>query len=309
MRKLFSLFLSLLFFSQLAVAKVLIITHSYNRPDFIEMQSEMFKKFMLDDYEFVVFSDAKDEVMNQAIMDTCKKSDVRCIRMPQELHKKPYLPRQPGDLLDRPNIRHVNVVQYSMDILGFGHNGPVVVLDSDMFLVRPISIVEQMKDCDIFSLMRGAGNGVIYCCPIIMIFAMNELPNKKTMNFNCGKADGQSVDSGGYTHYYFKNNPTVRLKHIDELQAYQLFCPDNFNPSSCIDTKTLMEEQILKLVDMGFNEKEIAFLQKKPNSVCYLLRNSFIHYRAGSNYDNQSMLYEKQKMALIKEYLDDLLKN
>ena len=39
--------------------KILIITHNYNRPDFIEIQSATFKKFLQDDYEYVVFNDVQ----------------------------------------------------------------------------------------------------------------------------------------------------------------------------------------------------------------------------------------------------------
>jgi len=309
MKNLMCLFLSLLVSSQCVAAKVLIITHSYNRPDFIEMQSKMFKHFMLDEYEFVVFSDAKDEVMNEAIIDACKKSDVRCIRMPQELHKEPYLPRQPGDPLDRPNIRHANVVQYSMDILGFDHQGPVVVLDSDMFLVRPLSVVQELEseNWDMISFLKGTDPDITHLCPAFMIFSMDKLPNKRTMNFNCGTVKGASVDSGGHTYYYLQSNPTLKIKGLHEIYSYRLFGTDRFVPAHFIDKTTPVNEQIIILKELGFNEKEIAFLQKKPDSISFLSNHYFLHYRAGSNYDNQSKLYDQKKMALINEFFDDIL--
>ena len=291
-----------------ATSKILIITHSYNRPDFIKIQNKTFKKFMKDEYEFIVFSDAADEEMNNEIINTCAQCNILCIRVPQEIHNRPYLTREAGDPLHRPNIRHANVVQYSMDILGFYHSGPVIVLDSDMFLIRPFSIVDELEQWDIISAMRGADNNVSYLWPGLMIFAMNKLPNKRTMNFNCGMANGAIVDSGGHTYYYLKNNPTIKLQIIYELFGYQLFCPDRFVPEHLIDRTTPPEQQTRKLKEMGFNEKEIKFLQKKPHTIHFLFNQHFLHYRAGSNYDNQPKSFDHNKMELINEFLDDILK-
>lgn len=285
--------------------KVLIITHSYNRPDFIEIQNKTFKFFLQDDYEFIVFSDAPDENMNKAIIDTCNKCNIQCIRIPQEIHKKPYLPREPGDPLNRPNIRHANCVQYSMDTLGFDHDGPVMVLDSDMFLVRPLNISQEIEGWDIVSIIRGADNNVTYLWPGLMILVMNKLPNKRTLNFNCGKAGGANVDSGGYSYYYLKNNPSLKIKALDEFWSWQLFCPDR-HASHRVDKTTPISQQILKLKEMNFNDTEISFLQKKPDTISFLFGHHILHYRAGTNYDNLTMYQEQMKTKLINEFIDEI---
>ena len=41
--------------------KVLIFTFAYNHPDFIELQHQLFQKFLKDEYEFVVFDDSKKQ--------------------------------------------------------------------------------------------------------------------------------------------------------------------------------------------------------------------------------------------------------
>ena len=56
MLKRFFLIALVCFFSLEARDRVLMITHAYNEPEFIRMQAETFKKFMKDDYEFVVFN-------------------------------------------------------------------------------------------------------------------------------------------------------------------------------------------------------------------------------------------------------------
>ena len=127
---------------------VLIITHNYNRPDFIELQDKAFKKFLKDDYRYVVFNDATSEEMRKKIEETCKKLNIECIQIPQEIHSRPYLPREPNERINA-SIRHANVVMYSLDFMGFDHDGIVFIVDSDILLIRPFSIEKYMKDKDI----------------------------------------------------------------------------------------------------------------------------------------------------------------
>ena len=87
-------------------SKVLIITHSYNRPDFIELQQKTFAKFLKDEYEFVVFNDAESNPdMFKKIEDTCKRCGIRCIKIPQAIHDKPYLHRWPGESNNHSCVR------------------------------------------------------------------------------------------------------------------------------------------------------------------------------------------------------------
>ena len=63
----------LLLFNSSIHAKILIYTFAYNRPDFIEIQYHTFKKFLKEEFELVVFNDARKEEMKQEIDSMCKK--------------------------------------------------------------------------------------------------------------------------------------------------------------------------------------------------------------------------------------------
>jgi hypothetical protein len=101
MGKRFLLLLMFVIVTQLE-SKILLFTYSYNRPDFIKIQCKTFKKFLEDDYEFVVFNDARDQNMEQKINQTCTRYGIRCIRIPQEIHDRPYLQRWPGEDYNYP---------------------------------------------------------------------------------------------------------------------------------------------------------------------------------------------------------------
>jgi hypothetical protein len=135
---------------------------------------------------------------------------------------------------------------------------------------------------------------------------MDRLPDKETLNFNCGSVNGASVDSGGHTYEYLISHPNVRLKNADELFSYTLSCPDRFAPDHMID-KTPIEEQEARYLRFGFNKKEINFLFQRPHTINFALNNHFLHYRAGSNYDNQTNDYELRKSILINKFIDDVL--
>lgn len=298
--------LLLLLVTVISEAKVLFITHSYNRPEFIEMQHKTFKKFMLDDYEYVVFNDARDENFMQKINATCAQNNIRCIRIPQDIHTRPYLPRNPGDNLQQANIRHANCVQYSLDALGFDHDGIVCILDSDMFLIRSISLESYMADKDIASFMKRAPSKIFCLCPAFCILNMKTLPDKKSLNFNTGKIHGWPVDSGGFTYFYLINHPELRVKSASSLYSHQLFLGDT-HLNRLADHSIPKEVKAAFYENIGFNDNEITFLLKKPDTFEFYLDNNFLHYRDGSNDTRQTPQYHTQKFQVFSEFINIIL--
>ena len=191
-------------------AKVLIITHAYNRPDFIEMQYLTFHKYLQDEYEFIVFNDAPPGATRVAIKEACQDLGVSCIPIPTEIH------------VNTAGIseRHSETIQYSLDVLGYHYEGIVAFFDSDLFLVRPLSIENLMDGFDVVSAYRlgvwGQGVHLKYFWPGLCFLRMNALPNRQSLNFNNGLIDGYTVDTGGYTYHYLQENP-IRVKFLDQF--------------------------------------------------------------------------------------------
>ena len=194
---------------------VLIFTYSYNRPDFIEIQYKTFKKFLKDDYEFIVFNDARESTMEERINAMCRKYGIHCIRIPQSIHNKPYLQRWPGESFNAPAVRNSNVVMYSLDQVGFVHKGIVALLDSDMFLIKDFSIKEEyMKNYNLAGLEQQRGT-ISYLWIGLAFLDMNTMPNHRSINFNCGRVGNTPVDAGGQTYNYLHDNPDVKIKLFD----------------------------------------------------------------------------------------------
>ncbi len=289
--------------------KVLIMTHNYNQPDFIYLQDMTFKKFLKDNYEFVVFNDAPDEKTSKLICDVCKNCNVKCVNIPQNIHNLWPSCRPLTNTTSPSNVRHVHAIKYSLDLMGFDHNGIVMFIDSDMFLVRPFNINEFMKDLDIASVYKGASDdkkSVGYLVPLLTMLNMSKLPDKRTLDFSCGEANGFLLDTGGLTYYYLKNHPNLKTYWFDEFYGWQLFCPEEYAKHR-EDKTTPVTQQIQKLKSLGFNDKEIKFLQKKPSTFSYQFNNNFFHFRGGSNYDNFSKDFMSKKMKLVSDYIYDIL--
>src|ERR1700733_12744545 len=214
----FFTFIFLTFFNYnglVASKNVLIMTYSFNRPDFIEIQDKTFKKFLKDDYTFVVFNDATQEEVSNQIIETCNRLNLPCIKIPQSIHDTPYSQRNyRHPSIRNASTRNANVVQYSLDTLGFDHDGIVMIIDSDMFLVKEFCVQEFLDGFDIAGVPQ-LRQHIEYIWVGLVCFNMQTLPDKKTIDFHCGQIDGIKVDTGGQTYHYFKDHPEVMKKPID----------------------------------------------------------------------------------------------
>ncbi len=295
----FLFFLVIPFF---ATAKVLVITHNYNRPDFIEMQYKTFKKFLHDEYEYVVFNDARQETMKTQIDAMCAKYQIRCIRIPQEIHSRPYLPREPSDdLVNNASIRHANCVQYSLDVLGYDYPGIVFIIDTDVALIRSFSIEQYMQDKDIAARINRPRNKARYCSPLFCMLHMSKLPEKHAINFNCGVINGVSGDTGAWTYYYLLKHPELRVVPVRMTFSHQLFLADN-HINVFVNTSTPDDYKRGFYEHFGFNDAEIEFLLKKPDTFEFYLDNFFLHYR-GSSYSTG----DDYKLLIFNEFINRIL--
>lgn len=78
MNALFFIFALLFFFYGELPAKIRILTFHYNKPDFIEWQYKTFKRFLMDDFELIVFNDAARSKDEKAIQEIFERLDKVC---------------------------------------------------------------------------------------------------------------------------------------------------------------------------------------------------------------------------------------
>ncbi len=311
-------------------AKIIIFTYSYNRPDFIEIQFKTFKKFLKDDYEFIIINDAPEPGMAQDINDICQAYNLKCITVPQEIHDRPYLHRLnrgPYFIIDSqsPCVRNCNVVQYSLDQIGFHHNDIVALFDSDLFLIREFSITDYLKDYD----LAGFNRAIEYTYPrntrdflwIGLIFLdIPRMQNKMAFNVNCGVIYGIGADSGGYTNYYLSQG---KVKYLNRIRIDPFICEKctaEKNYRCYHNTEVLKKNGFAKNdiqliqntpIDWGSGSKELGMHQGR--NLEFFLNNTFVHYRGASNYAHLSAnninmeQFHRDKTKAFEDYLKIIL--
>ncbi len=287
-----------------AFTKVLIFTYSFNRPEFIEIQDKTFKKFLLDDYEFIVFNDAKDPSLHGQIHQTCNNLNIRCVDMPQKLHTSEVI-----------SCRNAAVVNYSLNLLGFNEERIVALLDSDMFLVKPFSIEEYMKDSYASALrqVRTRKHIVVDYLWVGLVFLdMKRLPNKTTLNFQPGMIRGVETDTGGCTYHYLSQNRNVPIRDINLSYAQDAY--NSIKKCPCLECQGLLypcKETVQNIKkDKGLDENQIKYVianGSDPTSSEFYLDSHFFHYRCGSNWNNQSTTYHLNKTRAFNSYIKAIL--
>lgn len=273
-------------------SQILIFTHSYNRADFIKIQHDLFDKFLKErDYTFIVFNDASNPTVANEIRTTSQRLQIQCIDIPQKIHTYAYLQRWPGESYNNSCVRCANVIQYSLNEIGLKHDDILVIIDSDMFLVKEFSIRDFMRDVDLAGVPQSRG-GMEYIWNGLVFFNMKTLPNKQQINFNCGFVNGNPVDVGGQMYHYLQNNRTVQIKHLN-----QFYLSNN-------DRESLSIEVLKK---NGFDLISTDFILSKPPNVEFIHDNHFLHYRGGTNWDRKQPEYHAHKTSLLQQYVDALL--
>ncbi len=303
----FSILLIILGFGwSLEVApKILIFTYSYNRPDFIVLQDRTFKRFLKDDYEFVVFNDARDPNMVLAIQTICEQLGIKCILIPQEIHDRPYLQRPPGDHdYHSPSTRNCNIVHYSLDTLGFDYHDIVALVDADLFLVKEFSIHDYLKDYNLAGYTRTRG-AINYLWIGLVFLDMATMPNKRTINFNCGMVENTVVDSGGHSYYYLRDNPQAKVAYFNELCLSDFVC-QNYELRNYDDCHT---QSFQELENRGYSPSIISFIQAGPVDMELFLNGTFLHYSGACNWAGRSSGYHYDKSQILNNFIEAIFKD
>ncbi len=297
-------------------ADSVVFTTAFNRPDFIELQYRLFEKFLEDDYQFWVICDGNTPEKCSSIQSVCDRLHIPCRHVPQEIHDRPYLTRSPGDNYNNPNVRHCNATQWAWDNFFSSHDGPVMLIDSDMFLIRPFSIEKTLENTHLAGIYWGTEDMIThepksYLWLGLILFNNRILPEKHTICFNCGWLPGTHAicDSGGWTHFYLaKHKNTLQVTSLSFVQGHEFFCPYRYTSESLQNFDHLSKEEIEKnLSDRGFTRAEIKLAQEKPYTIELIGDNHFLHYRAGSNYENYSEEFLSHKDKILMKFFNEIL--
>ncbi len=276
----------------------IISTTYYNAPHFMEVQLESFRKFITDEFDFVVIDDSDDDTKSlisgklsrEEIRSEASRLGLRYVQVPQNIHRNIKDGGLVPDSLPagHPTERHRACLHWILKNhkdLGFDEYKTFMLAESDMFVKKTISISNYMENYDLIGTGRSSHVkrtpevywpsaidhieelDINFFTMYLTMFNMNTIKNLETINIG-GFA---GTDTGGQSSFFLSDNPDYKylFLHIGNNREDQL---DFFSKNTP-------------------NEND----------------SEFIHYRAGSNWDHQSLDYYIEKFnRLMKKYIPEL---
>jgi hypothetical protein len=305
--------IGMLFFSQIN-AKVRILTFHCNDANFIDLQYKTFKKFMLDDYELIVFNDARTDEHEKTIRERCEKYGIQCVRYEQEWHDTDPLnyqiylqiqdpgfvhahisvPVHPLDdktvrgIAHQPSVRHCHVIQYSLDNFGYNHDDVVAIVDGDAFPIRPISFRSLLRGCHITGIIKDYFlDGVDFLWVPFIAINMPSIPHKDDLKFHVDVVNNKLFDTGAHMYHYLRNHPNVvAKKHIG------------------VASQGVAHWDKRQLQHYGFTKNEIQLIKSLPKTenVEFHVDKHMLHF------GNSSFILRNhnEKFSYVKKFVDKI---
>lgn len=258
-----------------------IYTFAHKRPDFIGLQLQSFKKNLEDEFEFIVYNNAKfdtDQSYYNQIHLECKVLNLKCVDVQHDLELENYL-------FNLNSIKICNHVgEYTDPCIACAYplcwawkhhlgieNEKIVIIDSDMFFIEQFSFSQLFDNYDIAYVPQSRGKDIRYMWNGLVFANVSNIPEPLKLNWWCGLVKSVPVDVGGQTHHYLEEygnslrQNEIGVEHIDDDTAK--FQPSNY--------EYLKVDSIRKV----------------------------LHYRGGSNWNLMSGQYHNEKTKWLRQLL------
>ena len=275
-----------------------------NNPIFIELQQKTLKKFVKQEYEYIVFNDGKDwpDYTNFndpsqgkiSIINKCKELNVRCINIPNEQHK--FNKRA-------ASIRHVDSLSFLLNFMKLNID-EYLLLDGDMFLISDL-------DLNIYNNFHSAlviqeRPNLTYMWGNFFYLNLNKAKNIDKIDFSIVPGGDSASATNIWLNSYKTNIPNckeIRYSNNQYTDKYFYYIKHLW---SCSWNETELPSVIK-------NKKLIEFIKKDIRNnnkfFCEIYDNKFFHYRAGTNWMNNlsnfNLEYLDELLAIVNELCND----
>ena len=239
-----------------------------NNPDFIKLQAKTLKKFIQDDYEYIVLNDGLTAELVKEISDVCNDIGVECIEVPKTL------------IHSSAAVAHCSVMQWAYDNIVLDHcsNDICAFIDADMFVVKSFSVNEFVGKNAIAGLPQYRGP-IEYFWPGLLFLNIPKMPNPENLSLFCGIVRGYNVDAGGTAWHYLYENRGIPLRGMEHTS--------HIHP--CNSNMDVLPKGVAEKYDQEFRIE--------------ILESSFLHYGGAStkNFPDQ----QKRKRDFIEWLLEE----
>lgn len=255
--------------------KISIFSFTVNDKFPIDITHRAFKRYMKEDYEFIVFNDAFDPQMEKNINLITSHNNIPCVRVPQNIHG-----------VQNPSECYGTTLNWAVRDYAVKNNCEIIVLmHSDVFPICDVSISNIIGSSTVASTVEFRllnGKGIHYFYPAFTIINMKLLKNPQELDFGLDTG----LDAGGKSRTFIEKYPD-EIKFIPNHQASYFLA-------------TLLEGD----PNRKYWEVDLQISRKYGISSGWLAQ-GFYHYMAGSQWNAGNPAFaqgHKERMDLFLRY-------
>lgn len=254
--------------------KVSIFSFAVNDKFPIDIMHRQFKKYMKEEFEFILFNDAMDAQMEQNINTIASYNNIKCVRVPQNIHT-----------IQNPSEGYAATLNWATHVYAPQNNCDIIVLiHTDVFPICDVNVSEILGEHTVaatteFRIRNGIG--VTYLYPALTMINMKRLNNVHELNF--GLEPG--LDTGGRTREFIQKYPNT-VKFLANHQTSYFF-------------RTLEGERLGEYL-----KTDLEICRNHGLSAGWIAE-GFYHYMAGSQWNAENPTFaagHKLRMNLFLNY-------
>lgn len=261
-----------------------VVTISTGDIIFVETQIKTLKKYMLDDYEYIIFnacvkkkdfSNNDDEYVFNKLNEYCIENKVQFINLIED--------QEYYDNLTEASARHGYILEKVLKYMKQNPN-EYLMLDCDMFLVDYLDMsVYREYECAVVIQNRGDTK---YIWGGLFYFNIKRMRNLELLNdFNVGIYGNNACDTGGGTYKWINSLTILPTTQNIRYNEYDIYNKDGVkfikHLWSCswdnTEYPSNLGNEVLKYCEDDIRNKNNKYF-------CEIYDKKFLHYRAGSNW-------------------------
>jgi len=289
-----------------------VITCVVNNPDFIKIQHYTLNKYLKNNFEFIVFNDAKSYPhstnngninVRKEISDLCKNLNIKCIEIPNDYN-------------------YLKMVNCPSTLTGYGMNfmlkyqianpDQYLILDSDMFLIDYLDVNERYGKykTGFYIQDRVFENRIVrYAWVGIVYMDMRKIKDSYLIDWGLNYG---ITDCGGLTEEWVNRQLKTNESYPTNLEL-SWNRSDNFNTEDVYLMRSMRGH--CWIIDdipdnLKKNKKLCEYLNEDKRNRDNLIFSEiydgiFLHYHSGCNWRGEGIEYHKERANKLKNILID----
>ena len=216
-----------------------VFTINDSSPEFVELQVSSFRKYMQEDFEFIVLNGGEalgtQPEKAREVSQICKSLSVPVIDIQRdaeiEKYRMDHHANNPLDILFTKEGRYLTgvgghacnyMLQWAWQRIVAKEKGPICFLHSDVFLMEPIKLSDYLQRYSICSVLNSQpstdhpGTLLTFLWEAFLLAKPAELPNVDSITWWPSRVEGTWADTGAPTYEYLKSHPELRIMPIGQ---------------------------------------------------------------------------------------------